>query len=176
MDIIEVITADHDEHARLIAELAELAADDARTSEAMRIAVKLAVHLKTHAKAEERILYEALRTAPPPLAQLALEGPYEHQAVDLMLDKLVVHRPGPELRAILHVLEVQFEHHARVAEERIVLPAIRVAFLHDEREQLARDFLDFKERLQPQIERLVGAPARGSQDRRAGFHVHGHRR
>lgn len=176
MDIIDLITADHDETAGLIAELAQFAADDARTSEAMRIAVKLAVGLKVHAKAEERVLYEAMRTATPQLAGLALEGPYEHLAVDLMLDKLVVHRPGPELRAILHVLEVQFEHHARDAEERIVLPAIRVAFLHDERAQLASDFLDVKQRLKPQIERLVGAPARGTHDGRGGFHIHGHRR
>src|SRR5688500_13934658 len=104
MDIIELITADHDEAAKLIEELDQLAANDSRTSEAMRIAFKLAVALKTHAKAEERILYESMRTATPQLAELALEGPYEHQAFDLMLDKLAVHRPGPELRAILHVL------------------------------------------------------------------------
>lgn len=176
MDIIEVITADHDETATLIEELEQLAADDSRTSEAMRIAVKLAVGLKTHAKAEERILYEAMRTSTPKLAELALEGPYEHQVLDLMLDKLAVHRPGPELRAILHVLRAQFEHHARVEEEAIMLPAVRLAFLDDERAQLARDFLDVKKRLQPQIERQVGAPARGTHDGRVSFHIHGHRR
>ena len=176
MDIIEVITADHDETARLIEELEHLAADDSRTSEAMRIAARLAVGLKTHAKAEERILYESMRTATPQLSELALEGPYEHQALDLMLDKLAVHRPGPELRAILHVLKAQFEHHARIEEEQIMLPAVRLAFLDEERAQLARDFLDVKQRLQPQIERLVGAPARGTHDGRVSFHIHGHRR
>ncbi len=176
MDIIEVITADHDETANLIEQLAQLAADDSRTSEAMRIAVKLAVGLKTHARAEERILYEAMRTTTPQLSELALEGPYEHQALDLMLDKLVVHRPGPELRAILHVLQAQFEHHARIVEEGIVLPAVRAAVLDDERAQLARDFLDVKQRLQPRIERLVGAPARGTHDGRVSLHIHGHRR
>lgn len=176
MDIIEVITADHDEAAKLIEELEQLAADDSRTSEAMRIAVKLAVGLKTHAKAEERILYESMRTATPKLAELALEGPYEHQALDLMLDKLVVHRPGPELRAILHVIESHFHHHARIDEETLMLPAILAAFLEAERAQLARDFLDVKRRVQPQIERLVGAPARGTHDGRLSFHIHGHRR
>lgn len=176
MDIIEVITSDHDDAARLIDELEQLVGDDSRSSEAMRTAVKLAVCMKVHAKAEERILYESMRTATPRLAELALEGPYEHQALDLMLEKLVVHRPGPELRAILHVIKGQFEHHARVEEERVVLPAVQIAFLADERAQLAHDFLDFKQRLQPQIERLVGAPARGTHDGRPGFHVHGHRR
>ncbi|MBA3453818.1 MAG: hemerythrin domain-containing protein [Deltaproteobacteria bacterium] len=175
MDIIELITADHDEAAKLIEELDQFAADDSRTSEAMRIAVKLAVALKTHAKAEERILYESMRTATAQLAEFALEGPYEHQALDLMLDKLAVHRPGPELRAILHVIKAQFEHHARVEEEGVMLPAVREAFRDHERAQLARDFLDVKERLQPQIVRQVGAPARGTHDGR-GFHIHGHRR
>lgn len=176
MDIIEVITADHDEAALLIDELEQLAADDSRTSDAMRIAATLAIGLKTHAKAEERVLYEAMRTATPMLAAHSLEGAYEHQALDLMLDKLAVHRPGPELCAILHVLKAQFDHHARVEEEGIMLPAVRVAFLDGERAQLAHDFIDAKQRLHAQIERLVGAPARGTHDGRVTFHIHGHRR
>ena len=175
MDIIEGITADHDDAVALIEKLDQIAADDARTSEAMRLAFRLAVGLKTHAKAEERVLYDAMRTSTPQLAELALEGPYEHQALDLLLDKLVVHRPGRELRAILHVIRHQFELHARTEEEGIVLPAVRAAFSADERAQLAKDFLDVKLRVQPQIERLVGAPARGTHDGR-GFHIHGHRR
>lgn len=176
MDIIEILTADHDDISLLIDELTQLAGDDARTSEAMRLAAKLAVAVKLHAHAEERIVDEAIRTASPQLAAHALEGPYEHQALDLMLDKLVLHRPGPEMRAILHVIRVQFEQHARIEEEGIVLPAVRAAFLADERAQLATDFLAMKQRMQAQIERLVGAPARGSHDVRPGFHIHGHRR
>jgi hypothetical protein len=175
MDIIEIITADHDAAASLIEILDQIAADDARTSEAMRLAFRLAVGLKTHAKAEERVLYEAMRTATPLLAELALEGPYEHQVLDLMLDKLVLHRPGPELRAILHVIKHQFELHARTEEEAIVLPAVRAAFRDGERAQLGQDFLELKVRMQPQIERLVGAPARGSHDGRS-LPIHGHRR
>ncbi len=176
MDIIEIITADHDDIATRIDELEPIAAEDARTSHAMRLVVKLAVAAKLHAKAEEAVLDPALRAATPQLARLALEGPYEHQALDLMLDKLVLHRPGPELLAILHVIKAQFEHHARHGEEHVLLPAVRAAFLDDERVQLAHDFLDAKHRLEPQIERLVGAPARGTHDGRHGFHVHGHRR
>ena len=175
MDIIETIKADHDEAAELIDQLEPVASDDARTSEAMRIAVRLAVTLKTHAKAEERVLYEAMRTASPKLAELAREGPYAHQALDFMLDKLLVHRPGPELKAILHVIKAQFEHHARREEELEMLPAIRAAVPDDERARLAQDLQDEKRRLRPQVERLVGAPARGAHDGR-GFHVHGHRR
>jgi len=176
MDIIEILTADHDDIALLIDELEQLASDDSRTSDAMRLAAKLAVAIKVHAKAEERVVDEAIRTATPQLAAHALEGPYEHQALDLMLDKLVLHRPGPELRAILHVVRLQFEQHARIEEEGIVLPAVRAAFPADERAQLAQDFFAAKQRMRPQIERLVGAPARGTHDGRTGFHIHGHRR
>jgi hypothetical protein len=175
MDIIEAIKADHDEVAGLIEQLEAIAADDARTSEAMRLAVRLAIALKTHSKAEERILYEAMKTSTQELADLALEGPYEHQAIDLMLDKLLLHRPGRELKAILKVIKEQFDHHARNEEEHQVLPAVATAFLDDERLQLGEDFEIEKRRLKPQIERLVGPPMRGTMDGR-GFHIHGHRR
>lgn len=177
MDIIEAIKADHDEVANLIEQLEPLAADDARTSEAMRLVVRLAVAVRTHAKAEEKVLYEAMRTSTQELADLALEGPYEHQAIDLMLDKLLLQRPGRELRAILKVIKEQFGHHARNEEENQVLPAVARAFLDDERIQLGADFEAEKLRLKPQIERLVGPAVRGTHDgRHQGFHIHGHRR
>src|SRR6187431_2885870 len=108
MDIIEVITTDHADALAKIRELDRLAADDARTSDAMRLAVRIAVAIKVHSKAEEKVLYEAMRTAPTPLPELALEGPHAHRAIDVTLDKLVLHRPGPELRAILHVVSGLF--------------------------------------------------------------------
>ena len=175
MDIIEVITSVHAAAAALFGELEGLALDDRRTSDAMHLVVRLTVALKVHCHAEEHVLYEAVRTSNRQLAELALEGPYEHQVLDMMLDKLVLHRPGPELLAILHVIKAQFEHHARREEELEMLPAIRAAVPDDERARLAQDLQDEKRRLRPQVERLVGAPARGAHDGR-GFHVHGHRR
>lgn len=173
MELIELITSDHDAAAELIRQLEELAGDDRRTSEAMRLAVKLAVTLKTHARAEEKVLYDALRTASPALSAYALTGAYEHQTLDLMLDKLVLHRPGPELAAILKVANELFEHHARIVEEGQVLPALAAVLSADERVQLGRDMASEKLRLQPQIERLVGAPARPDV---RGLHIHAHRR
>lgn len=175
MDIIALVTADHDEVFAQIEQLEILVADDSRSSDAMRLAVKLAVTVKTHAKAEERVLYDAMRTSTDQLRERALEGPYAHQALDMMLDKLVLHRPGPELRAILKVCKGLFQQHARDEEEGAVLPALAAALPASQREQLGQAMHAEKLRLRPQIERLVGPAARGSHDGR-GFHIHAHRR
>ena len=177
MDVIELVIADHDEAADLFEQLERLAADDARSNQAMRLVHQLAVSIKTHAKAEERILTDVMRSASPELAQLAREGPYEHQALDVMLDKLVLHRPGPELVAILHVAGRLFVQHARDEEEAVVLPALRTAVDPEERARLAHDFLVEKKRIRPGIERLVGAPARATGEARLRhLHVHLHHR
>ena len=173
MDIIEIIKSDHDAALELFDKLEPIAADDARTSEAMRLAVQLAVTIKTHAKAEEKVLYEVMRTASLELGELALEGPYEHQAMDLMLDKLLLHRPGRDFRAILRVAREMFTHHARHVEEARVLPAIARVLTAEERSQLGRDMFVAKRRTQPHVERLVGPPARAV---REGLQVHGFRR
>jgi len=174
MDITELIIADHDDAAALFAEIENVAADDARTSQAMRLVARLAVCLKTHTRAEERVLYDALRTGPPELAAYALEAAYEHQTLEMMIDKLVVHRPGPELRAILKVGQWLFSQHARQHEEAQILPAVRAHLSADELAHLAHDYLAEKRRIEPQISRLVGAPYRGTEGRT--LHVHNHRR
>lgn len=176
MDILELITADHDEVADLIDRLASIADAGARTREAMELARRLAVALKTHARAEERVLYEAIRAGSSDLALVALEEPHAHHALDVVLDKLVVQRPGRELAAILRVIERLFVQHARVDEEGEILPAIGAAILPEDRARLARDFLVEKRRIRPAIARLVGAPVRTSDPRGLHFHVHGHRR
>lgn len=173
MDIIDVIRSDHDAAMELFDKLDPIAADDARTSEAMRIAVQLAVTIKTHAKCEEKVLYEVMRTASLELGELALEGPYEHQAMDLLLDKLLLHRPGRDFRAVLRVAREMFTHHARHVEEARVLPAIARVLTLEERVQLGQDLLLAKRRTQPHVERLVGPPARGV---REPLHIHGFRR
>ncbi len=173
MDIIEVIQADHDEVAALFDALSQLAADDRRTNEGMRLAVRLAVALKTHARAEEKVLYEAIRTATVELSEFALEGPYEHQVLDVMIDKLVMQRPGCELKAILKVAREMFEHHARIEEEGRVLPLVKAAVSGVERAQLGDDMLAMKRRIRPQIERMVGPATRGTHD---GLHIHHTRR
>lgn len=173
MDIFKCIKADHDEAAGLFDELGRLAHDDRRTSDAMRVAVRLAVALKIHSHAEEKILSEVMKNATPSLSASAREGKYEHQLLDLLLDRLVLQRPGPELFAILKVARHEFEHHARIEEEGEILPALEAYLEPGHSLHLAHDFLHERRRIRPAIERLVGPAVRGTHD---GLHAHQHRR
>ncbi len=175
MDIFTCITGDHDEAAELFAELGGLARDDRRTSDAMRAAVRLAIALKIHARAEERVVYQAMQCDDPRLAAFAREGHHEHGAMDMLIDRLTAQRPGPELFAILKVARDQFEHHARHEEEAVILPLLAAQLTPTESLSLAQDFLHERRRIRPSIERLVGPAARGTHDGR-GFHISHHRR
>ena len=175
MDIIKCIKADHDEAEELFAELSRVAHDDRRTSDAMRIAVRLACALKIHAHAEEKVIYEVMRGASEELAAFSREGNYEHQTLDLLLDRLVVQRPGPELFAILKVAHTQFVHHARHEEEGIILPQLHAVLADGASLHLAHDFLHEKRRIRPAIERSVGPAVRGTHDG-LGIHISHHRR
>jgi hypothetical protein len=93
--------------------------------------------------------------------------------LDLMLDKVLLYRPGRELRAVLRVARELFVHHARHVEEARVLPLVARVLTADERVQLGHDMIAAKRRTQPHVERLVGPPARAV---RESLHVHGFRR
>ncbi len=173
MDIFKCIKADHDEATGLFDELMHVAEDDRRTSDAMRLAVRLAVTLKIHAHAEEKIVYEVMTSATPDLAAFSREGRYEHQLMDLLLDKLLVQRPGPELFAILRVARHEFEYHARIEEEGRLLPALEAHLEDGHTLHLAHDFLHERRRIRPVIERAVGPAVRGTHD---GLRAHQHRR
>jgi hypothetical protein len=136
MKLDDVIRADHAQSAALFDELAPLAREDQRRSSATTLAQRLAVVLKTHALAVERVVCSALRSAGDEPAALALQAPHAHHALDVVVDKLLVLRPG--------------------AEERALLPVIARWLPADEREQLARDLVAEQRRLLPTVQRRIG--------------------
>ena len=154
MKIGDVITKDHSEIVALFDELMPIAGDDRRAAEAMRIVTALVVALKTHGLAEEKVLYQVICTANDRLAACALEGPHELHALDTVLDRLLVLRPGPEFRAALAVARRLFDQHA-IHETSELLPAMEEALPADEHEQLGNDLVDAKQRLRPRIARNV---------------------
>ena len=154
MKIGDVIAQDHVEIVALFDELEPIAADDRRAAEAMRLVASLAVALKTHGLAEEKVLYQVICTANDRLAACALEGPHELHALDTVLDRLLVLRPGPEFRAALAVARRLFEQHA-IHETRELIPAMAEALPDDEHEQLGNDLVDAKQRLRPRIARHI---------------------
>jgi hypothetical protein len=163
MNIVEVIRRDHDELAQMFEELAQVARDDRRRgSGGVRLCSRLVVAARVHARAEERVVYEVLRTCPGPLKAFALAGPHEHEMLDITLDKLLLHRPSEELVVIARVARDLFEMHAHDEEEADILPLILTEMSAEDREALARDMVAEKARIRPQIARTVALPARAA--------------
>ncbi|MEO8702621.1 MAG: hypothetical protein ABI867_21435 [Kofleriaceae bacterium] len=156
MSILEAIAADHAEASALFDELAPLVRDDRRSSDVMRVAARLAVTVKTAAIAEHHVLHEALRTAGDRLSAFALESQHEFHALDVMLDKLLALRPGPDLAAVVAVAQRLFR--AMIDRERHeLLPAMGSELSETEVAQLGREHTAEKRRLRPRIERQVAA-------------------
>src|SRR5437764_598721 len=124
MDIVDLIRRDHDEISELFERVSELARDDRRSSGAVRACAQLIVAAHVHSRAEERVLYEVLKTCDGPLKAFALAGPHEHETFDITLDKLLVHRPSEELEVIVRVAHDLFVMHARDEEETDILPLV----------------------------------------------------
>lgn len=157
--LADVINRDLDEAIALFDELASIAGDDRRTADTMRVATRLAISVKTHALAEQKVLHEALRTADHRLCAFVHESLYEHQALDVMLDKLLALRPGPELRAVVAVARRLFELR-RAREHCDLLTVVTQTLPPDEHRQLGRDLAAAKRRLRPQVERMIGGASR----------------
>lgn len=163
MNICELIKRDHDEVADLFDHLVVLVRDDRHIEEAARIAARLVAVVRIHSRAEERVVYEALRSSSPPLKAFALAGPHEHENLDTTLDKLLTRRPGDdEYRVIVKVARDLFEMHARDEEEADILPVMATVLTEDDLRTLASDMLAEQARVRPQVLRLVGMPARAA--------------
>ncbi|HUS33198.1 MAG TPA: hemerythrin domain-containing protein [Kofleriaceae bacterium] len=158
-----LIKREHDEVAELFDHLSVLSRDDRRRDEASRTAARLVALVRIHCRAEERVLYEALRTMPGPLKSFALAGPHEHEVLDTTLDKLLVRRPGDgEYQVIVRVARDLFVMHARDEEEADILPLVEQELSPEELDSLAADLVAEQARIRPSVLRLVGMPARAA--------------
>lgn len=159
MTVIELIKREHDEVADLFDHLVVLARDARRLDEAARIAARLVAVVRIHAMAEERVVYEALRTGPPALRAFALAGPHEHENLDTTLDKLLVRRAGEEeYGVIVKVARELFDMHARDEEEAEILPLMQQVMSEEELRTLAQDMIAEEARVRPQVLRICGMP------------------
>jgi hypothetical protein len=163
MMIDELIKREHDEIADLFDHLVVLSRDSRRADEAVRIAVRLVALVRLHARAEEKVVYEALRTASPALKAFALAGPHEHENLDTTLEKLLVRQPRDEdYQVIVKVARDLFDMHARDEEEADILPLMREALSESDLRALAEDMRAEQTRIRPQILRVVGMPSRAA--------------
>ena len=162
MTILELVKRDHDELAELLDQLAVVARDGRAGRDLARTASRLVALAKIHARAEERVVYEVMRTRDPQLKAFALAGPHEHETLEITLDKLLVQSPGEEYGVIVRVARDLFEMHARDEEEAEILPLLAEAFSAEDLVTLADDLLAEQARIRPQVYRLVGIPARAA--------------
>jgi len=162
VNVLELIQHDHDEVAGIFDELAIAARHDRRTDEAARLSARLVAVARIHARAEERVVYDVMRTSIAPLKAFALAGPHEHEMLDITLDKLLVQRPSDEFRVIVKVARDLFEMHARDREEGEILPLVAEVIGPDELSVLACDMLAEQARIRPKILHLVGIPERAA--------------
>jgi hypothetical protein len=161
--VTALIKREHDEVADLFDHLAVLSRDGRRRDEAVRTAARLVALVRIHARAEERVFYEALRTRSAQLKSFALAGPHEHEVLDTTVDKLIVRSPGDdEYQVIVRVAHDLFVMHAVDEEEADILPLVDQELDDDELESLAADMLAEEARIRPSVLRLVGMPLRAA--------------
>lgn len=102
--------------------------------------------LKKHAKAEEKVVYDALLTQSDEEIQTdAREGYNEHQLADAMLKKLKAGADplSPEWQAEAKVIKELLEHHIK-EEEDTIFSDVRDSFEMDERKEMGEAFEELK--------------------------------
>jgi hypothetical protein len=163
MTIVELIQRDHDEVADLFDHLVVLARDGRRAEEAVRIASRLVAVVRVHGRAEEVVLYGALRTRVPALATFGLAGPHEHEKLEGALATLIARPAGNEAYGVI-VKDARdlFEQHARVEEEGEILPLVVASLSEVELCTLGAEMQAEQARVRPEVLRLVGLPARAA--------------
>jgi hemerythrin superfamily protein len=138
MDILDKLKLEHDEVLDLLADLVDT--DNAR--ERKMIFKKIKAALVPHARAEEKIVYDAIIAQKDKFQQIdGEEGYIEHDLADKMLATLgkITNASSPEFSAAAKVLKELLEHHIQ-EEERNVWRDVRDRFNEDERMDMNRRF------------------------------------
>ena len=145
MDVRDVLREEHQHLQELAAAVVE--ADD--PAQAKRIFHQLKEALVRHSRAEERVVYNALRDCDEQDAtELAEEGEIEHEIADRLLQQNTRGRAdSPGWKARMKVLRDMLEHHVEEEESR-VFDALERHFSLRELEKMGERFEEHKERVQ----------------------------
>jgi hemerythrin superfamily protein len=119
-DIISVIKEDHKPLKELIQIMKD---DDKPVAERKRAFLQFAPLLLTHAKAEEKSLYEFMKTNPD-LREFGFEGDTEHGLADQLTEETKRAVDEDQLGAKIKVLAELVEHHIE-EEENEVFPEVK---------------------------------------------------
>lgn len=139
MDILDLITADHNRARGILSRLkkARQTDDDAAL---IQLGTQLFSELRIHARAEEDVFYAWVGTLSGEIADDIAEGCQEHHEVEvLMAEADQLDRSSAEWKAKLKVVGENMEHHMKEEEEEL-LPAVRSSTNAEDRERVGRSF------------------------------------
>jgi hemerythrin superfamily protein len=133
-DVIELLTAQHEEVDQLFEMLERGEPDRAATF------TVLADLLAAHATVEEKLFYPAVMTKATD--DLLHESVEEHLAIKRVLADLIGTKvDDPSFAAKLSVLKEEVSHHAHEEEEKKLFPLVRAMFDADQRAALGNEVL-----------------------------------
>ncbi len=155
MDILKLIKKDHDEAFEAIEKLEKLT--DSPSHDAEKLTREFVIAVLLHAKSEEKGFYEMIESKKEEFKDFTLEGFIEHSLVESTLKRLLAVKPGGngEFKAALSVTKELLEHHAKEEEEEELFPKIKKNFSVEERDQMGQLMIEAKEKLRPEIEKMV---------------------
>jgi hemerythrin superfamily protein len=168
MDILKMIKKDHKEAKALLKKLE--ASAEKPTKQTASLASQFVLEMKLHAKSEEHALYEACKKKNVKLKETAQEGYNEHECLDLMLDKILVTKPGEdgELAAVLSVVKELIQHHATEEEEQEMFPKIKKAFSKEELSEMGELMQAKKDEIKPSLKaQVMGVPSQSVKSRKS---------
>jgi hemerythrin-like domain-containing protein len=145
VDLLDTLKEEHELVQSLLKQLVE----SDRAAERKSILAKIKANLVPHARAEEKVLYDAIIAVKDKDAQQdGEEGYIEHSLADKTLAQLgkISNAMSPEFGAAAKVLRELLEHHIK-EEESAVWSDAREHFSADERKLMNQKFLAEKKKV-----------------------------
>ena len=142
-DVLDTLKHEHD----AVQEMLKNLVDSDNASERNRLVKEIKAALVPHARAEEKVVYDAIKAVADMEAKTdAAEGYLEHALADKTLEKLasIGDALSPEFSATAKVLKELVNHHIK-EEESAVWSDVRKHFSSEERMDMNRRFLAAKQ-------------------------------
>ena len=139
-----VVTLIKDDHQKLESVFKKL--ESAEPAEIKDLLQQVARLLIPHSKAEEQVVYPAIKRMVPSEESDVDDGLAEHQHVEKTLTQLLASDPeAPGVDGLIAAMIGEVRHHVEEEEEEI-LPAFSEAANNQQLSELGREFTEAKER------------------------------
>jgi len=145
-----VVTLIKDDHQKLESVFKKL--ESAEPAEIKDLLQQVARLLIPHSKAEEQVVYPAIKRIVPSEESDVDDGLAEHQHVEKTLTQLLASDPeAPGVDGLIAAMIGEVRHHVEEEEEEI-LPAFSEVANNQQLSELGREFIEAKERAAVEME------------------------